>query len=481
MDNLIGREVEIKELKEALESPHAELVALYGRRRVGKTYLINTVYQKEMLIELTGLNSPNLVEQLENFGLKIFETFQLPLSISHPQNWLQAFHVLKQILTTQIKDREKSVIFFDELPWFDTHKSGFLAAFDNFWNTWASRQQNLVVVICGSAASWMIQNIVNNKGGLHNRITRRIRLMPFNLYETEQFLQSQYIYFDRYQLLQLFMAMGGIPHYLKAIRRGESIIQAIDRLCFTNDGLLSSEFQNLYTALFGSSEKHEAIIEALTDKPSGMTRKEILTACQFNSGGGLSKLLDELLESGFISEYTPFNHISRDNIYKVSDEFSLFYLKFMKNSRTYGTGTWQTKSSGASWKTWCGLAFENICLKHVPQIKKALGITGVYTEQSAWRYTAKEPDEQGAQIDLLIDRQDNCINLCEIKFSQTEFVIDKNYAEVLNKKRRLFLSKTATRKSVFITFLTTFGVKNNGHYLSSVQNQFTMDILFEKI
>ena len=480
MENIIGREAEIKVLKDALNSPSAELVALYGRRRVGKTYLIRTVYENELILELTGLNNAPFSEQLENFCLTIARIFDLPLSNALPQTWLQAFHWLIQVLERHL-GTTKQVFFLDEMPWFDTHKSGFLSAFDHFWNNWASKQKNLVVVICGSAASWMIQNIVRNRGGLHNRITRRMRLMPFNLYESEQFLQSKFIQLDRYQLLQLYMATGGIPHYLNDIRRGESMTQAIDRMCFTNDGLLSDEFKDLYAALFGTSEKHENIVKSLADKPSGLTRTEIAEMSQINSGGTLTKLIDELQESGFISEHLPFNKTNRDSIYKLSDEFSLFYLKFMESSKAFGAGTWQSKAATPSWKSWCGLAFENIALKHIAQIKKALGIAGVYSEQSAWRFVAKEASEKGAQIDLVIDRQDMCINLCEMKYSLTEFTIDKKYAEELNLKRRIFLAKTGTKKTAFITMLTTFGVNENGHYLSTVQNQLSMDCLFEKI
>jgi hypothetical protein len=480
MENIIGREAEIKILREALKSSSAELIAMYGRRRVGKTYLIETVYEKELICQLTGLNNAPFSEQMENFGLTVTKTFGLPMLSVQPQTWLQAFHILIQLLEPKLKEGKK-VFFLDEMPWFDTHKSGFLSAFDHFWNTWASKQKNLVVVICGSATSWMIQNIVRNKGGLHNRITIRMRLMPFNLYETELFLKSQYIDLDRYQLLQLYMTTGGIPHYLKHIKRGESVTQAIDRMCFTKDGLLSDEFKDLYAALFGNSEKHECIVKALANKPNGLTRNEILEVCPLSSGGSLTKLIDELEESGFITEYSPFNKTNRDSVYKLSDEYSLFYLKFMNDNKIFGEGAWQSKVVGSSWKSWSGLAFENIALKHVPQIKKALGISGVYTEQSAWRYAPKDASEKGTQIDLLIDRQDMCINLCEMKYSLTEFTIDKKYAEELNLKRRIFLAKTGTKKTVFITMLTTFGVNENGHYLSTVQNQLKMDVLFEKI
>ncbi len=479
---LIGRESEISILKEVLESPFAELIAVYGRRRVGKTYLIRTVYEKEIIIEMSGSNNLPMSEQLENFASSLTTAFKLPVEIATPRNWLHAFRQLSQLLEPQLTS-EKKVIFLDEFPWFDTPKSGFLAAFDHFWNNWASKYSNLVVVICGSAASWMIQNIVKNKGGLHNRITRRMRLMPFNLYETERFMQTLNVQLDRYQIIELFMVTGGIPHYLKGIRRGESVIQIIDRLCFTSDGLLIDEFKSLYAALFDNADKHVDIVRALANRNAGLMRNEIMETCQLSSGGGLTKLLDELVESGFISEFIPFNKTAKDAIFKLTDEYSLFYLKFIENSKAMGSGTWFDKSASASWKSWSGFAFENICLKHTPQIKKALNIYGIYSEQSAWRFTPKSDAENstGTQIDLLIDRRDNCINLCEIKFSITEFTIDKKYAEELAAKRRIFLAQTGTKKTVFITMITTFGVNNNAHYLNTVQNQIKMNALFEQL
>ncbi|MFN0203116.1 MAG: AAA family ATPase [Bacteroidia bacterium] len=478
MENLIGREAEIQLLQTVLNSSQAELLAVYGRRRVGKTYLIRKVYEKELIFEFAGLNQEKLPRQLENFALSISTAFDLPIEIAIPTNWLKAFRVLIKFLEPCLMQGKK-VVFFDEFPWLDTPKSGFLAAFDHFWNSWASKQSNLVVVICGSAASWMIQNVVKNKGGLHNRITRRIRLMPFNLYETEQFLRTQQVNLDRYQIIQLYMITGGVPHYLRDIRAGESATQAIDRLCFSKDGSLREEFSNLYFALFEKADRHIMVVKALANKPSGMTRSELLTACQLSSGGSVSKLLEELLESGFISESIPFHKTSKETIFKLSDAYSLFYLKFIENSKSLGEGTWLNKSTSPSWKSWSGLAFENIWLTHLPQVKKALGISGIYTEQSAWRFVQKG-EEQGVQIDLLIDRNDNCINLCEIKFSQRIFTLEKKYAEQLNTKRLVFLEKTSSKKTVFITLLTTFGATKNEAYLGTVQNQLTMDILFEK-
>jgi uncharacterized protein len=480
MSILIGRRPEKQILQEALESPNAELVAMYGRRRIGKTFLIRTVFEKNLVFELTGLNGVSLTGQLQNFTETLTDAFQLPVEMAIPQNWIRAFRTLIRVLEPRLSEPEKKVVFLDELPWLDTPKSNFLAAFDHFWNSWASKQPNLVVVVCGSAASWMIQNIVRNTGGLHNRITKRIRLLPFDLYETEQFLLSQGVDMTRYQIAQTYMITGGIPHYLKELRRGESFVQGIDRICFSSDGLLRDEFKDLYAALFSAGGGHVQIVRALADKPGGMTRSEIATACNISSGGSLTKWLEELSESGFIAEYIPLQKAVNDGIFKLNDEFTLFYFKFLENNRSVGTGAWEKLSNLPVWRSWSALAFENLCLKHVPQIKKALGISGVYTEQSSWRWLPKSGEtEEGAQIDLLLDRQDNCINLIEIKFSVAEYELDKATAESLERKRRVFLGKTATKKLVFTTLLTTFGAKKNAYLLQTVHNQVTLGELFQ--
>lgn len=476
MEQIIGREEEKAVLMDALHSAEPELIAVYGRRRVGKTFLIRNVFQKQLLFELSGIHHATTEQQLENFSLALSSASGSVIPFAIPANWLQAFKMLADYITPHTK-RGKVVLFFDEFPWINTHKSGFLSAFENFWNAWATRQKNIIVVICGSAAAWMIQRVVRNKGGLHNRLTRKMRLLPFTLRETASYLKARRINLDQYQLLQLYMVMGGIPHYLKEIKPGESAAQSIDKMCFTNAGLLHDEFKELYASLFDNAANHIAVIRALADKVSGLTRFEIIEICKLTSGGAATKLLEELLESGFIEAYSTFNKNVRESIYKLTDEYSHFYIKFIEGGRAKGAGTWIKFSRGASWKSWSGSAFERVCLKHAQQLKNALHVGGVYSEESAWRYTPKN-DEKGAQIDLLIDRQDFCINICEMKFSIAEFVIDKQYAGELENKINVFRDKVKTRKSLFLTMVTTFGVKENEHKIRLVQNEITMDALF---
>lgn len=478
MEKLIGRHEEKKILAEALASATPELIAIYGRRRIGKTFLIRSFYKEQLVFDFTGIHEASLSTQLENFSIALQKSMATAIPSVVPQNWVQAFFFLEQYLTPKIKDR-KTVIFFDEFPWIHTARSGFLQAFGHFWNTWASKQTNIVVVICGSAASWMIQNIVNNKGGLHNRITRTIRLLPFNLNETEEYLKNKGIKLDHYQILQLYMAMGGVPQYLSGIKPGESASQNIDRLYFSKDGLLRREFNNLYESLFTNAQHHISIIKALSKKGKGLTRNEIIKTCGLSSGGTTTRLLEELEESGFIARYIPFEKGMKDSIYKLFDEYSLFYLKYIEGSRASEKGSWLRLANSPSFISWAGITFETICQKHILQIKKTLGIEAVYTEASAWRQMSQK-GKQGAQIDLLIDRQDACINICEMKFSTTEFTIDKQYAAALETKLQVFTQSTKTKKTLFLTMITTYGVKKNIYSTGLVQSEIKMESLFKQ-
>lgn len=475
MERIIGRETEQKQLKNILESQEAELLAIYGRRRIGKTYLIRNAFAKQLIFEFSGLHNATLNQQLELFGNALSKATGYP--IATPTSWIHAFAILIEYIKPQIK-KEKKVLFIDEFPWLHTSRSGFMQAFENFWNMWASKEKNLVVVICGSAAAWMIKNIINNRGGLHNRVTRKMRLMPFTLFEAETFLKNRKIMLDRYQIIQLYMIMGGVPQYLKMIEKGESAMAAIDRICFTKDGFLNDEFKNLFNSLFDNAIIHMNIIKALAKKAKGLSRNEIIEICKLKSGGGITEILDELYESGFVKTYTPFGKNKKDSVYKLVDEYTLFYNKFIENGKLNGPGSWAKYSTTPSWISWSGYAFENICLKHINQLKRALGIASVHTEQSMWRYLPKQ-GESGVQIDLLIDRQDRCINLCEIKFSINQYEITKSYAKELQAKIDIFKEMSKTKKTVFLTMITSYGLKNSGNYVGLVQNEVKMDELFK--
>lgn len=447
-------------------------MAIYGRRRVGKTFLIKQYYHRHIIFSCTGQDKGKTQEQLINFASQLNVHFPNNQIMLAPTSWQEAFMALSERIES-IKGHGKKVLFFDELPWLDNHKSGFLSAFGYFWNTYAERRSDLLVVICGSAASWIINKVVNNKGGLHNRITQRIRLLPFTLNETKAYFQYRNINLEHYEILRLYMVLGGVPHYLNSVERGLSADQNIERSCFSKDGALVNEFTNLYSALFNNPHKHIGVIRALARKNKGLTRSEILATGKLATGGSITTVLTELEESGFIQRTLPFGKKEKDSLFRLADEYSLFYLKFMEKP-----GGNQFHQSQA-YTAWCGYSFENICIKHIDQIKKALQIGGVYTTISSWIQAGKEA-VGGAQIDLLIDRADNCINICEIKFSTAPFEIGKKYAEILQNKMSVFRQVTASKKTLFLTFVTTYGVVANDYKTQRVDAEITMAALFDQ-
>jgi hypothetical protein len=352
---------------------------------------------------------------------------------------------------------------------------------DHFWNTWASRQQDLIVVLCGSAASWMIAKVLHDKGGLHNRVTRTLALYPFRLHEAEAFLKHRGITLDRQQILELYMALGGIPYYLDYVRRGRSAAQTIDALFFAGQAPLRDEFDKLYAALFEQHERHVKVIRALARKRSGLTRNELVRATHLPTGGSLTTILAELETTGFILQTVPFAKTRRDSVYRLVDEYSLFYLRWVDGRRSAAgeAGTWLRDRLTPAGQAWAGYAFENICVTHVSCLKRALGIAGVQTQHSTWSYRPAATHEQRAQIDLLIDRKDGVINLCEMKFSDAAYEISKTHAGELRTKEEVFRRVTGTRKTVFVTIVSPYGVKANQQAQTLIQGVVTTDDLYD--
>lgn len=471
---IIGRKNEIALLNQRLDSGKSEFVALYGRRRVGKTFLVKSVFEGKFTFQLTGVAQANFKDQLANFNMAMRKQYPNEVA-TNANNWMEAFQQISEV--AEKSKQKKKVIFIDELPWFDTARSRFIQALEHFWNSWASSRKDILLIVCGSAASWMINTLINNRGGLHNRITQRMKIEPFTLRECEDFLNSKKISFPKYHVIQLYMVLGGVPFYWDEIKKGLSASQNIDQLCFEPNGFLVGEFNKLFKSLFVKAERHEAIVMALAKKSKGLTREEISAETKLPTGGSLTQLLEELEESGFIRKYIPFGKKERNSLYQLGDFFSLFHTKFIKGQKRFDKNHWEKMVDNPKQKAWSGYAFEQVCLTHSEQIKKALGISGVSTEESAWKSTQSK---DGAQIDLVIDRRDGVINLCEMKFSTDLFTIDKKYDSELRNKVEAFRTETHTKKALFLTMITTYGLKENSYSLN-VQNDLKMDVLFETL
>jgi hypothetical protein len=410
-------------------------------------------------------------EQLLNFGLTLKEA--TGENLKTPQNWLEAFRLLIDFV--QKSHSKRKILFFDEMPWMDTPRSGFLTALEHFWNSWASARKDIVLIVCGSATSWIINNIINNHGGLHNRLTHTIHLKPFTLSECEQYFKWRKIDFSRYQIAEIYMIMGGIPYYLSKIEKGLGVAQNIDNLFFTAKATLKNEFRNLYASLFRNSDDYVKIVEVLRKKAKGLTRNEISALSKITGGGGLTKALQNLEYCGFIRKYHSFNTKTRNVLYQLMDAYSLFYFKFMQKNEYSDEHFWTVSLDTPLYHAWTGYAFEMVVLQHTAAIKQALGIAGIQSSVSAWRSEMSKP---AAQIDLVIKRKDGIINVFEIKYSNRKFTITKDYEENLRNKISAFKSETHARNAVHLVMLTTFGVKKN-KYTEIAQKELTIDSLFD--
>jgi len=466
----VGRKKEKNELLDLFHSERSEFITVYGRRRIGKTYLINNLFADKYIFKVTAVLGGSTKEQLGVFTKALSEYSKD--DIKHPSDWFEAFNELRKLLEKSTGKRK--VIFIDEMPWFDTKKSRFISALEHFWNGWASTQNNIMLIVCGSAASWIVKKLFRNRGGLHNRITRRILLQPFTLAECRMYAETLGLPKDELNLLDMYMTFGGIPYYLSLLNTKLSFTQNVNRLCFSPEGELRDEFDNLYASLFNNASRHIMVVEALGKKKIGLTRDEIKKLTKIPEGGNLSVTLEELEQSGFIRKYTPFARKKKGMLYQLVDHFTLFYIAFMKEKSSEDSDYWIKKRETQSFRVWRGYAFEQVCLSHVRQIIRAIGIAGVITHIESWRSEQSDP---GAQIDMLINRSDNVISLCEMKYTDTEFSMTKKHAQDLRNKRTVFIDETGTKKAVQITLITPVGIKRN-EYFDIVQSIITTEDLF---
>lgn len=471
METLIGRKKEIQNLKDYYNSGRAEFVAVFGRRRIGKTFLIRNVFGDKFCFEMTGsIDAPTRV-QLSNFAyaLRDHGYGESPA----PKNWVEAFDMLKTLLSRRL-GQGRLVVFIDELPCLDTPRSGFKQTFEHFWNGWASHQPEIMLIVCGSATSWMISNLVEAHGGLHNRLTHEIHLAPFTLGETEEYLQARGFVWNRLSILQTYSIMGGVPYYLGLLQRESGVAANIDRLFFAEQGELRHEYRRLYSSLFKNSETHVRVLELLASNHRGMMRKEIADKLGISAGGLLTKVLQELVNCDFVRRYnTREKRIKQtDHLYQITDLYTLFYLQFCSRPTT-DSELWTHLMGQPKQNTWYGLAFERVCILHIQQIKRALGIDRIHTEYYSWRGNAETP----AQVDLLIERADNLINLCEIKYSQAPYTISKDEDLKIRTRVEMFRVATATRCGIIPTLITTYGVLPGAH-ADVAQAQVILDDLF---
>ena len=468
---IIGRERERRILTRCETSGKPEFVAVYGRRRVGKTYLVAWHFANKFAFSVTGVSGGNMKQQLREFHMALTRHYNGDIPI--PKDWPEAFALLEKKLDGD-SSLGKKVLFIDELPWLDTQKSGFLSALEHFWNAFASRRPDILLIVCGSAASWIIKNLLENYGGLHNRVTETIVVEPYLLSDCEAFFRSRNISFNRQQIAEAYMILGGVPFYMDAMDRMFGLNQNIDLLFFEKNAKLSNEFDRLYRSLFRNADNHMRIVETLARDGLGMTRQELSAASGISDGGGLTKALSELEACALIKRDFDIAKKRNGEYYKLIDFFSLFYFKYLKNRKSSDPHFWTNYLTDPAHRVWCGYAFERLCAAHVGLIKHKLGISGMVTEVYAFRSKQKKG---GAQIDLVIDRKDGVVNLCECKFTIKPYALDEKDAADLERKKEIFLMETGSKKAIHTTMITANGLVQNA-YRNEIQAEITLDDLF---
>ena len=467
---MTGRKEEQRLLRELASSGESEFVVIYGRRRVGKTYLVRETFNNEFFFSYTGIANINARQQRAEFAKSLREYSRSPQESDHivPASWFDAFDTLRRLIAEE-NPKKRLLIFIDEMPWMDNKKSDFVPAFESFWNGWASSRKNVMLIVCGSATSWITNKIFRNKGGHYNRTTRQIALKPFTLTECKEYYNSRDIVMNTQDIIESYMIFGGIPYYMRMLEKRLSLSVNVDRICFKQNAPLRHEFDRPMHALFNSPAKHMQVLEVLHTKKQGLTRETIASLIDFGNGGNLTRILLELEECGFIRRYKPYGKKKSGGLYHLTDSFVAFHLTYIRN--TDSENYWSTFTDNAGHRSWSGYAFEQVCLSHIDQIKKALGISGVHADISSWK---SRSIEKGAQIDLIIDRADRVINLCEIKFAKGPFEISRSEDMSLRGKIEAFRNETKTRKALHLTMITTYGVKP-GKYASIVQSEVNMD------
>lgn len=471
---LIGRTREQRTLRDAYESEYSQFVAVYGRRRVGKTFLVRETFDYQFTFEHSGVARGNNRTQLTAFRDSLVNAGMPKPAI--PSNWMEAFALLRQFIRQSPEG--KKVIFIDEIPWMDAPRSNFVSALEYFWNAFASARKDILLIICGSATSWIINKVLKDHGGLHNRVTCRLHIQPFSLNECEKYIASRGMNYSRYDLLELYMVLGGIPFYWSLLQHGDSVAQNIDKLIFNESGQLHGEFNELYDSLFKKPEQYISVVVALGNVGSGMTREEIIHACNLDGNGKTTRILEDLQECGFIRKVPTFGK-NNDASFMLIDNFTLFYLKFVKENNANDEQFWSHNYLSPVRSAWVGLAFEKVCFQHISQIKQALGISGVVTNVYSWRVGPTPDGEPGAQIDMLIDRADNMVNICEMKFSKFEYVVTSEVAMSLHHKAHRFINDKGKGKSVCLTMITVYGIAKTAHW-GDIQQSITAQDLFKE-
>lgn len=480
---VIGREEELDTISRLYASERSEFLAIYGQRRVGKSFLIEEALGNKITFSAVGLyqkidkDSPEKVEsyrqkQLAHFYNSLRE-YGLPKEGNlAPTSWMEALELLKKLLKS--KRAKRKVVFIDELPWLAGPQSAeLLEELGHFWNSWAGMRKDIFLIVCGSATSWMVDNVLRDYGGLYGRITERIFLKPFTLAECERYWNKRGFHLSRFEIALTYMVIGGVPFYMDSIRPDRTMADNINAIYFDKDKA-RQEFKDVYTSLYSSSETYIEVVRQLGKRFYGMTRDELLKAVEKKGGGTFTDILDNLIDSGIIRSYTLYGGPRKQTVYQLVDFFTLFYLRFVENT---DFTSWRSVQRSKPFYTWAGNTFELLVLEHMPKLADALRIKE-YATPFSWR--GKTPDGEGVQVNLIIPATtERADYICEMKFSEGKYTLSNDDAEEFARQiAALSISKIhKPTHSIYVALVTSLGVTDSKHRIH-VNELVTLDSLF---
>ncbi len=472
---IISRKEEKKDLEYCERSKKSELICVYGRRRVGKTFLVEQTF-RDFAFRAVGLEKGTTKQQLKSFGQRLIEYGD---DIKQtPENWFEAFSRLDKILSGESIRRSlngKKIVFLDEFPWFATKKSDFLVAFEDYWNRRGTQDGDLLFIICGSATSWIIKNVIKNTGNMFQRVTKKICVEPFTLAETELFFKDREFDWSREQIAECQMIFGGLPFFFDLMNTSQSLVKNINRLLFDKDALFGDETKKLLDATLSESPIYEKILSKLAFARYGIKKSELQVEIAAPNGT-YGRAVQDLVDCGYVIEYKKKYEEYNPLYIQLVDPFLLFHYHYLSKEKRIDSYEDLIGNIGR-YDNWRGTAFEILCLNNTASIKSALGIRGVKTECYPW-YNSTDKKNERVQIDMVIERADKITNLCEIKYTNKPFVIDASYEQELIKKRDIFKEKTGTSQALKVIIISAAGVSGT-RYTSYISDIITLDDIFE--
>lgn len=480
---IIGREEELATISRLYTSERSEFLALYGRRRVGKSFLIEEAMENKFTFMTVGLfikvdkDDAEKVESYRQQQLRHFYSSLLEYGLPEegnpaPTNWLDAMNLLKKLLLS--KRSRRKVVFIDELPWLAGPQSSELVSeLGFFWNQWARKRKDILLIVCGSATSWMIDNVIREYEGLYGRVTETIALKPFTLAECERYWEKRGFHLSRYEVALTYMVIGGVPYYMDSFRPDRTMADNINTIYFNKDKA-RQEFKDVYAGLYSSSEVYINVIRQLGKRFYGMSRTELLEALDKKGGGNFSDVLENLIDSGIIRSYTLYGSPRKQTVYQLMDFFTLFYLRFCENT---DFTSWRSVQRSKPFYSWAGNSFELLVVEHIQQLADALRIKE-YATPFSW--SGDTPDGDEAQIDLVIPATaERADYICEMKFSEGKYILKEEDADDITRHIEALKNSSIHKlsHSIYVVLVTSFGVTESKHR-SHLNDIVTLDSLF---